>query len=112
MISVCEPNRTLIRWSANRLLQRRQIICGMAATIAAITRGANAGAQESEIPTFRSGRFQFTILRPQQLLPSIRLFQLNGGSQCCPVNLRGIGEKANSGAAFRTANGVSDLNQK
>ena len=33
-------------------------------------------------------------------------------TQCCPVNLRGIGEKANSGAAFRTAKGVSDLNQK
>jgi hypothetical protein len=32
--------------------------------------------------------------------------------QYCPVNLRGISEKANSGAAFRTTKGVSDLNQK
>ena len=32
--------------------------------------------------------------------------------QYCPVNLRGIGEKANSGAAFRMTKGVSDLNQK
>jgi thiol-disulfide isomerase/thioredoxin len=80
VISVCEPNCTPIRWSANRLLQRRQIIFGMAAAIAAIASGANAGEHESEIPTFRSGRFQFTILRPQQILPSIRLFQLNGGS--------------------------------
>ena len=30
--------------------------------------------------------------------------------QYCPVNLRGIGEKANSGAAFRMTKGVSDLN--
>ena|ERR1035437_2807078 len=33
-------------------------------------------------------------------------------AQYCPVNLRGIGEKANSGAAFRMTKGVSDLNQK
>ena len=33
-------------------------------------------------------------------------------TQYCPVNLRGIGEKANSDAAFRMTKGVSDLNQK
>ena len=33
-------------------------------------------------------------------------------NQYCPVNLRGIGEKANSGTAFRMTKGVSDLNQK
>jgi hypothetical protein len=32
--------------------------------------------------------------------------------QYCPVNLRGISEKANSGAAFWMTKGVSDLNQK
>ena len=32
--------------------------------------------------------------------------------QYCPVNLRGISEKANSGAAFRVTSGVSDLNRK
>ena len=40
------------------------------------------------------------------------LSQFDMPSQYCPVNLRGIGEKANSGAAFRTAKGVSDFNQK
>ena len=30
-------------------------------------------------------------------------------NQYCPVNLRGIGEKANSGAAFRMTKGVSEL---
>src|ERR1700687_474275 len=33
-------------------------------------------------------------------------------SQCCPVNLRGLGQKANSGGAFRVTWGVSDLNRK
>jgi len=33
-------------------------------------------------------------------------------AQYCPVNLRGISEKANSGAAFWMTKGVSDLNQK
>jgi FkbM family methyltransferase len=32
--------------------------------------------------------------------------------QYCPVNLRGIGEKANSGAAFQVTSGVCDLNRK
>jgi hypothetical protein len=33
-------------------------------------------------------------------------------SQYCPVNLRGMGQKANSGEAFRVTSGVSDLNRK
>src|SRR5271169_4483222 len=32
--------------------------------------------------------------------------------QYCPVNLRGLGQKANSGGAFRVTWGVSDLNRK
>jgi hypothetical protein len=32
--------------------------------------------------------------------------------QYCPVNLRGLGEKANSGGAFQVTRGVSDLNRK
>ena len=46
--------------------------------LASIATRAHAFAQESNIPDFRSGRYQFTILRPRQLLPSIRLFQLDG----------------------------------
>ena len=34
------------------------------------------------------------------------------GAQYCPVNLRGLGQKANSGGAFRVTWGVSDLNRK
>jgi hypothetical protein len=33
-------------------------------------------------------------------------------SQYCPVNLRGLGQKANSGGAFRVTWGVSDLNRE
>jgi hypothetical protein len=36
---------------------------------------------------------------------------LNCG-QYCPVNLKGVGQKANSGAAFRVTRRVSDLNGK
>ena len=32
--------------------------------------------------------------------------------QYCPVNLRGIGQEANGGGAFRVTKGVSDLNRK
>ncbi|MEH2569820.1 thiol-disulfide isomerase/thioredoxin [Bradyrhizobium sp. AZCC 2289] len=31
-------------------------------------------------PAFSSGRYQFTLLAPQRMLPSIRLFRLAGGS--------------------------------
>jgi hypothetical protein len=36
----------------------------------------------------------------------------NTAYQYCPVNLRGVGQKANSGAALRVTRGVSDLNGK
>jgi thiol-disulfide isomerase/thioredoxin len=39
-----------------------------------------AAPQTLDIPTFESGRYQFTIVRPQQELPSIRLFRLEGGT--------------------------------
>jgi thiol-disulfide isomerase/thioredoxin len=50
----------------------------MVATLTSIATRARAFAQESDIPDFRSGRFQFTILHPRQMLPSIRLFRLDG----------------------------------
>lgn len=37
-------------------------------------------ADPAEPPAFTSGRYQFTLLRPQQMLPSARLFHLDGGS--------------------------------
>jgi hypothetical protein len=47
------------------------------------------------------------------LLRLIGLEGLNYASkQYCPVNLKGVGQKANSGAAFRVTRRVSDLNGK
>jgi hypothetical protein len=41
-----------------------------------------------------------------------RAFFKNLCYQYCPVNLRGVGQKANNGAALRVTRGVSDLNGK
>lgn len=71
-------SRTPIRNSTDSHPQRRHILFGMVATLASIATGNGAVARESDIPDFRSGRFQFTILQPRQILPSIRLFQLDG----------------------------------
>ncbi|QWG14246.1 TlpA family protein disulfide reductase [Bradyrhizobium sediminis] len=37
-------------------------------------------AQPALPPSFTSGRHQFTLLSPQRILPSVRLFSLGGGS--------------------------------
>jgi thiol-disulfide isomerase/thioredoxin len=36
--------------------------------------------EDAEAPVFQSGRYQFTMLRPQRELPAIRLFRLEGGT--------------------------------
>ncbi len=41
---------------------------------------AAAVPRADDVPAFQSGRYQFTILRPQRELPSIRLFRLEGGT--------------------------------
>ena len=59
-------------------IRRRHFTFGLAASLVSIAMRENATAQESDIPYFRSGRFQFTILEPRQTLPSIMLFPLTG----------------------------------
>lgn len=71
-------DRTPIRDNAAAHPQRRHIIFGMVATLASIATGNGVVAREFDIPDFRSGRFQFTILQPRRILPSITLFQLDG----------------------------------
>jgi len=39
-----------------------------------------AAAIEADVPRFESGCYQFTILRPAQELPPLRLFRLEGGT--------------------------------
>lgn len=78
MTSITQLDRTTIQWNARCWPQRRQIIFGTVITLASIASGGQALAQEADIPSFQSGRFQFTMLRPRQTLPSIRLFRLDG----------------------------------
>jgi thiol-disulfide isomerase/thioredoxin len=62
-------------------LSRRDAIAGGLAVIgSSLLRTRAAVAEGMEPPAFTSGRYQFTLLRPQQILPSLRLFQLDGGS--------------------------------
>lgn len=60
---------------------RRDLIrSGLIASVASLSIPAIAAPQTLEIPRFESGRYQFTIIRPPQELPSIRLFRLEGGT--------------------------------
>jgi thiol-disulfide isomerase/thioredoxin len=69
---------------------RRQLcIAGLAAALISSTRLAAAVMpKDNDVPSFQSGRYQFTLLRPQQQLPSFRLFRLEGGTVDL-VSLRG-----------------------
>jgi len=60
--------------------RRDVILSGLIGTGASLAAPSIAAPQTLEIPTFESGGYQFTIIRPQQLLPSIRLFRLKGGT--------------------------------
>lgn len=64
-----------------KVRSRREIVlaCALAAVGSAAAR-AVAAAQFQDIPSFESGNFQFTIIRPPEELPSIRLFRLEGGT--------------------------------
>jgi thiol-disulfide isomerase/thioredoxin len=50
------------------------------ATGAVSMRGAAAAAPAREVPQFTSGGYQFAIVQPQQRMPSLRLFRLEGGT--------------------------------
>lgn len=69
---------TPIQRDGDRRLPRRHVVFGAAAAMASAAIPNGAAAQEPDIPKFRSGRFQFTILRPRQLLRPVRLFRLDG----------------------------------
>jgi thiol-disulfide isomerase/thioredoxin len=61
---------------------------GLIGTVSCLVAGTAPIAQPSEAPFFRSGRFQFTTIRPQRELPSARLFGLDGKTTDL-VSLRG-----------------------
>jgi thiol-disulfide isomerase/thioredoxin len=64
----------------NAPTRREIVLSGLLGTVAALASPAIASPQAVDIPTFESGRYQFTIIRPQRELPSIRLFRLEGGT--------------------------------
>ena len=59
---------------------RRKILGGILGTAISLAGRATATAEEFSIPSFESGRYQFTLISPQIEIPSIRLFGLNGGT--------------------------------
>jgi len=50
----------------------------MIGAMISVATGGVAAAEDISVPTFGSGRSQFTILRPQIEIPKVRLFGLNG----------------------------------
>ncbi len=64
-----------------RRTRRRDVIGGLLSALAA---GAAipvmAASPEPDMPALVSGRLQLTLLRPQQSLPPVRLFRLDGGT--------------------------------
>ncbi|OJY10805.1 MAG: hypothetical protein BGP05_01780 [Rhizobiales bacterium 62-47] len=59
---------------------RRAILMRCLAGLAAGIAADQATAVEDDVPNFESGRYQFTVLRPREQLPSVRLFRLDGGT--------------------------------
>ncbi len=57
---------------------RRAVLGGMIGIALPLAAGAVAAAEDISLPSFESGRYQFTILRPQIEIPPIRLFGLDG----------------------------------
>ena len=60
--------------------RRDVILSGLIGSVTSLAVPAIAAAQTLDIPSFESGRYQFTVVRPQRELPSIRLFRLEGGT--------------------------------
>ena len=71
---------TSVSPSVNILSRQDIVLSGLIGTVTSLATDAVAASQTLEIPTFQSGKYQFTIIRPQQLVPSIRLFRLEGGT--------------------------------
>jgi thiol-disulfide isomerase/thioredoxin len=68
------PDRSEARsWS------RRDVLLSALAGTAALF-DERAQANERDVPVFESGRYQFTLVRPQLQLPPVRLFRLEGGT--------------------------------
>ncbi len=70
------PNVASIWASDSCSTQRRPFVTSLLAGLAILA--FEPSAQALDIPSFEHGRYQFTILRPQRDIPTIRLFRLDG----------------------------------
>ncbi|MGO4712156.1 TlpA disulfide reductase family protein [Bradyrhizobium sp. 2TAF24] len=64
---------------AARMPSRRRVLRALAGLATGLA-SREAVSAEDDVPRFESGRYQFTILRPAQELPPLRLFRLEGGT--------------------------------
>ena len=81
----CDREETLSGRSVGRIAplrgqvtSRRTVLRAMIGTAVSMAARAVTAAEDISIPSFESGRYQFTILRPQIELPPVRLFGLDG----------------------------------
>ena len=65
---------------AARISSRRDVLLRALAGMVAGLASGKAVAIEADVLRFESGRYQFTLLRPAQELPPLRLFRLEGGT--------------------------------
>lgn len=65
---------------AASMASRRDVLLRALAGMAAGLTSGEVAAIGADVPRFESGRYQFTILRPAQELPPLRLFRLEGGT--------------------------------
>src|SRR5260370_15244164 len=80
LLGVASPSAAApVRPIFNGPSRRDVVLSGLIGTVMSLASHAVAAPQAGDIPTFESGRHQFTILRPQREVPSIKLFRLEGG---------------------------------
>lgn len=64
-----------------KFASRRDIVLrALVGTAAAVVSPLAGAASDDDVPNFEFGRYQFTILRPREALPPVRLFRLEGGT--------------------------------
>lgn len=72
-VRVCHPG-------VNVPSRRDVVLSGLIGVATSLAMPAIAAQPAEDPPAFESGRYQFTVIRPQRELPSIRLFRLEGGT--------------------------------
>lgn len=77
-MGISETDAAPIGPSETWFAERRLIVTSLLGWLAASMFDSPAAGGEADIPPFASGRYQFTILRPQRELPPAQLVRLDG----------------------------------